>query len=160
MPVALSLIVSVILGLIIGLVKFLFEDIIGFSLIILFPLIYGIAVGYALGWVFSRFGSQRKDLGVLFAALSITVAILSFAAFERAYFETVVIDTLTLEGEDMTGFYLTWTDYVYLLGEVGTSVGFIVGPGLEITGGLYYIILLLEFGLMYYFAIQKVREYM
>jgi hypothetical protein len=153
--------VSIGLGIAIGCIKFLFEDIIGFSLIVIFPMIYGIAVGYALARVFHFVRLEEEGLAECLAALSITIAIVTFFHLERARLEGIVLERLAAEGMDVSGLSLPWIGYFSLLGELGTEVGlapFWWGPGMEIKGAWFYALMIFEFILMYWFAVRKVKE--
>lgn len=157
-PILLSLIVAIAIGAAIGFVKFLFQDIIGFSLIIFFPLIYGIVIGIVLSLLFARFGLKSEKLAVIFSIISITVAIFVFMELERSHIEGLLLDYRAEAGEDVSDLYLTWEGYFNIIGETGTGIGFIVGPSIPITGPLFYALMLFEFGIMYYFAVKKVKE--
>jgi uncharacterized membrane protein len=155
-------IVSITLGIAIGCIKFLFEDVIGFSLIVIFPMIYGVAVGYALAHVFRFVRLEEEELAECFAALSITVAIVTFFHLERAYLEGIVPERLAAEGRDVSGLSLPWVDYFGLLGELGTEIRLLQiwwEAGMEIKGAWFYALMIFEFILMYWFAVQKVREF-
>ncbi len=153
-----SLLTSIGIGLLIGSIKFLFEDIVGFSLIIVFPLAYGFFIGFVLARLFSHFGLKNERSAVIFAILSITVAIGTFVLLDWSYIENILLGQLVAEGEDVTGSYLPFEGYIAVIGESGVNVGYFGVRGANLTGNLFYALMLFEFGLMYYFAVKNVRQ--
>ena len=149
--------VSVVVGLLIGFVKYLFDDVIGFSLIVVFPLIYGWLIGLVLAKLFNNFKLQNQKLAIYFSILSITTAIALFFFLDFFYVQSLILDYFASQGEDITDMYLTVPGYFSTIGEIGTSVGFGGVRGIEITGIWFYGLMIVEFGLMYYYAIKNVR---
>ena len=148
---------AIVAGIAIGALKFAVDDFVGFSLIVIFSLIYGTALFFMLHKMSGSGGSiWRTRMATALAVIAIASAVVSYYAFDYKYTEYQGIQYFASQGEDTSGMYLSFEGYLESRGSMESSVGYLL-PILPVTGFGIFVLDAVEFIVLAYACLRGVR---
>ncbi len=152
------LLVSLLAGVLIGGVKFAVDDFIGWSLVIVFSLIYGTVMFHMMYRLTRKYETvwEASRTIIVFGVLAVVASAATFYLLDYKYTEYIGLSSLAEEGIDVSDRYLSFEGYLDIRGSSVSTLGRLF-RGFQISGIGIYIFDLVEFLAIAFACIRGIR---